>query len=326
ATMDVFFSYENQGVNPVPAIVADTLLSLEICHQKKGGTLRCCNHLLFVWLITHLYAPGHMDGNSDPFRSFHRIPIKDQTSYEWKRDFMMFKADHFPWFVPRKEELGGLIFQYNASEANGQLEEVRVAWGNVIKKGERELGSPHAIATPEYKEWRANRILVVPSPEETLQKEKSTQTNYHVLASVTSQLEVVKAHLRLVEEKEERAQIEIEILIKQCQNKDVEIKKLRDERDNAEVRLAKKARRGKERKEEKELEDQIKVLKRKQSQLISEVKKLKEEKESIEGWKLIAKHHQDKKNELVKVCEDMADYVQTHATICQQEFMKWKKK
>ncbi|KAJ1422752.1 G-patch domain [Sesbania bispinosa] len=155
------------------------------------------------------------------------------------------------------------------------------------------------------------------------------------------------------------------------------IKKLKDERDNVEVRLAEKARRGKEKEggstsaeikemqteegthaeikvpkesqekefiienpqhdkaeaehwrklaedysdalmkkdqQEKELEDQIKVLKRKQSQLISEVKKLKEEKESIEGWKLIAKHHQDKKNELVKVCEDMADYVQTHAT------------
>ncbi|KAJ1378161.1 hypothetical protein SESBI_48135 [Sesbania bispinosa] len=362
-----------------------------------------------------------MDGNSDPFRSFYRIPIKDQTSYEWKRDFLMFRAVHFPWvcpwydsrstifscgkfpnvplmgsrgciaytptialrqlkwtqFVPRKEELGRLIFQYNASKANGQLEEVRVAWGNVIKKGERELGSPHAIATPEYKEWRANRRLVIPTPKETLQGEKSSQTTYHALASVTSQLEVVKAHLRLAEEKEERAQTEIEILMKQCQNKDEEIKKLRGERDNAEFRLTKKARKGKEKEggstsaevremqieegtdpdiktpkedqekefvkenlqhdkaeaeqwrklakdysdelmkrdqQEKELEGQIKALKLKQSQLISEVKKLKENKESIEGWKLIAKHHQDKKNELVKVCEGMADYIHTHAT------------
>ncbi|KAJ1426395.1 hypothetical protein SESBI_10420 [Sesbania bispinosa] len=383
AAMDVFFSYETQGANLVPAIVADILLSLEICHQKKGGTLRCCNHLLFVWFITHLYAPGHMDENSDPFRSFYRIPIKDQTSYEWKRDFLMFRADHFPWvcpwydsrstifscgkfpkvplmgsrgciaytptialrqlkwtqFVPRKEELGGLIFQYNASEANGQLEEVRVAWGNVIKKGERELGSPHAIATPEYKEWRANRRLVIPTPKETLQGEKSSQTTYHTLASVTSQLEVVKAHLRLAEEKEERAQTEIEILMKQSEVREMQI----EEGTNPEIQIPKedqekefvkenlqhdKAKAEQWRKlakdysdelmkrdqQEKELEGQIKALKLKQSQLISEVRKLKENKESIEGWKLIAKHHQDKKNELVKVCEGMADYIQTHAT------------
>uniref|UniRef100_A0A151UEB3 DUF7745 domain-containing protein n=1 Tax=Cajanus cajan TaxID=3821 RepID=A0A151UEB3_CAJCA len=48
AAMDVFFAYETQKKNPVPAILADSLLSLEVCHQKKRGMLRCCNHLLYV--------------------------------------------------------------------------------------------------------------------------------------------------------------------------------------------------------------------------------------------------------------------------------------
>ncbi|KAJ1377164.1 hypothetical protein SESBI_49160 [Sesbania bispinosa] len=34
AAMDVFAHYETQGLNPVPAILADTLLTLEVCQKK----------------------------------------------------------------------------------------------------------------------------------------------------------------------------------------------------------------------------------------------------------------------------------------------------
>ena len=37
AAMDMFHQYEEQGANPIPAILADTLLSIEICHQKREG-------------------------------------------------------------------------------------------------------------------------------------------------------------------------------------------------------------------------------------------------------------------------------------------------
>ena len=52
--MDVFYQYETQGMNPIPAILAETLLSVKICCQNDGGTLRCCSHLLYVWIVTHL--------------------------------------------------------------------------------------------------------------------------------------------------------------------------------------------------------------------------------------------------------------------------------
>ncbi|KAJ1400402.1 hypothetical protein SESBI_29609 [Sesbania bispinosa] len=35
AAMDVFFQFEENGANPVPAILADTFLSMMACHQKK---------------------------------------------------------------------------------------------------------------------------------------------------------------------------------------------------------------------------------------------------------------------------------------------------
>jgi len=76
--MDVFFAYETRGANLILAIMADTFLSMEIYHQKKRGMLHCCNHLLYVWLVTHLYASSHMSYLPTPLRSFHHIPLKKQ--------------------------------------------------------------------------------------------------------------------------------------------------------------------------------------------------------------------------------------------------------
>ncbi|KAJ1404778.1 hypothetical protein SESBI_26356 [Sesbania bispinosa] len=48
--------YEENGANPIPAILADTFLSMMVCRQKKGGSLRCRSHMSYVWIMTHLYA------------------------------------------------------------------------------------------------------------------------------------------------------------------------------------------------------------------------------------------------------------------------------
>ena len=70
AVMDAFFAWDVNSKSPLPAILADTLLSVEFCRQKQGKTLRCCSSLLFVWSSTHLYASRHMGMFPDPLRSF----------------------------------------------------------------------------------------------------------------------------------------------------------------------------------------------------------------------------------------------------------------
>ncbi|XP_020209009.1 uncharacterized protein LOC109793946 [Cajanus cajan] len=321
AAMDVFFAYETQKKNPVPAILADSLLSLEVCHQKKRGMLRCCNHLLYVWIMTHLYASNHMGYMPDPLRSFHRIPVKKLEASEWKGDLLTLKEEHFTWvcpwfhprntifscgdflnvplmgsrgcvaytptialrqlkwtqFVPQSKELGGLSFQY-APDNMRQQAEVRAAWGKIKKKGEAELGKPRVTASSEYKEWRKARRISIPILKEVQHKESQSHETNQALASLTSQLEVMKAQMRLMEEKEERAQTEIEILKRQCQKKDMEIEHLKNECADA-------------------YENSTHV---KKDQLKSDVN----------GLHLIAKHHREKVKEWIKTCGDMTEAVQ----------------
>ncbi len=100
AAMDVFHQYEEQVANPIPAILADTLLSIDICHRKRGGTLKCCSHLLYVWIVTHMYARNHMGLFPNPLRDFLRIPVRQLGAREWKEEFFKVEANKFIWACP----------------------------------------------------------------------------------------------------------------------------------------------------------------------------------------------------------------------------------
>ncbi|KAJ1377393.1 hypothetical protein SESBI_48949 [Sesbania bispinosa] len=100
AAMDVFFQFEENGANPVPAILADTFLSMMICHQKKGGSLRCCSHMLYVWIMTHLYARHTMGPSPDPLRDFDSVPTKDFDARGWIEEFSHTKDNQITWVCP----------------------------------------------------------------------------------------------------------------------------------------------------------------------------------------------------------------------------------
>ena len=53
--ISVFQSVEYYKVNPIPAILAETFMSLSYCHIKKKGRLRCCLALLEIWMLSHMY-------------------------------------------------------------------------------------------------------------------------------------------------------------------------------------------------------------------------------------------------------------------------------
>ncbi|KAJ1378423.1 hypothetical protein SESBI_47883 [Sesbania bispinosa] len=100
AAMDVFAQYETQGLNPVPAILADTLLTLEVCQKKNGGTLKCCTHLLYVWIITHMYACELQTLFPDPLRDFGRIQVKRREAREWKKELADIQDNKIAWTCP----------------------------------------------------------------------------------------------------------------------------------------------------------------------------------------------------------------------------------
>ncbi|KAJ1440773.1 hypothetical protein SESBI_01849 [Sesbania bispinosa] len=100
AAMDVFAQYESQGLNPVPAILADTLLTLEVCQKKNGGTLKCCIHLLYVWIITHMYACELQTLFPDPLRDFGRIQVKRREAREWKKELADIQDNKIAWTCP----------------------------------------------------------------------------------------------------------------------------------------------------------------------------------------------------------------------------------
>ena len=263
--MDVFYQYEKEGATPVPAILADTLLSVNICRQNEGGTLKCCSHLLYIWIMTHLYAANHMGLMPDPLKNFPRIPSKKQEARLWKEDLLRFDAEHFPWVCPwyhprdvifrcgafpnvplmgsrgcisytpaialrqlkrtqvrpRDEELDGWSFLYGVEGTNRFQADVRTAWSDVRKKGENELGKARVAVSDEYKEWRKTRMMHKPIPKEI--PHQPFQASIPEVASLTSQLEVMRAQMKLLEERDEQAQLKIESLQRQCRKKDMEL-------------------------------------------------------------------------------------------------------
>ena len=86
AAMDIFHVVETQRRSFVPVDLAETLLSLVVCKEKKGGKLRCCSHMIYVWIMTHLFARSHGGRISDLLRDFSRIPPqKKQEPGGWKK-------------------------------------------------------------------------------------------------------------------------------------------------------------------------------------------------------------------------------------------------
>ncbi|KAJ1421347.1 hypothetical protein SESBI_13781 [Sesbania bispinosa] len=215
AAMDVFFFYETQGTNPVMAILADTLMSMEVCH-KKQRVIEVLQSFALCMVCNPFVCIRSFGSLVTSLPDFSRIEIPEKTAQQWKNDFARYQGQHFPWvcpwydhrdtifscgdfpnvplmgsrgciaytpvialrqlkwtqFVPDKELLGGVCFQYGTN--NEQHERVRKAWEHIHKKGERELGRARAYASAEYLEWRNERRGdAIPVPMEVQHEDPS---------------------------------------------------------------------------------------------------------------------------------------------------------
>ncbi|KAJ1377345.1 hypothetical protein SESBI_49000 [Sesbania bispinosa] len=259
AAMNVFAQYETQGLNPVPAILADTLLTLEVCQKKNGGTLKCCTHLLYVWIITHMYACELRTLFPDPLRDFGRIKVKRQEAREWKKELADIQDNKIawtcPWYSPYEVIVSCGDFSnvplmgprgcvaYTPSIALRQLKRTQVkpveeqlggaAWRNVQRKRDDELGKPRVSASQEYKEWRRARGVPEYVLREAPHAEGSSRSSDETLKTMASELERSRAQIKQLEEVEEAAEWEIDALKRQCKKKDEQIERLKIQDEGA---------------------------------------------------------------------------------------------
>ncbi|KAF1882791.1 hypothetical protein Lal_00002972 [Lupinus albus] len=84
AAIDVFAKFRLFGANPVPAVLAETLLSLQRCHGKGHFKIRCCVQLLYVWMITRFKHHQYSDWSRHTLKRFRIVAVKPLQLIDWK--------------------------------------------------------------------------------------------------------------------------------------------------------------------------------------------------------------------------------------------------
>jgi repressor of nif and glnA expression len=49
-----YVEYENTQINPVAAILVETILTLNHYRRTGKGAMRCCMQLLYIWMVSHI--------------------------------------------------------------------------------------------------------------------------------------------------------------------------------------------------------------------------------------------------------------------------------
>ena len=68
-----YVEYENTQINPVAAILAETILTLNHCRRTGKGAIRCCTQLLYIWMVSHIETKKPVFNN---FWWFTQRPLK----------------------------------------------------------------------------------------------------------------------------------------------------------------------------------------------------------------------------------------------------------
>ncbi|KAF1866015.1 hypothetical protein Lal_00013695 [Lupinus albus] len=247
AAIDVFTKFKKFLVNPVPAVLAETLLSFQMCHERGVHKVRCCIQLLFVWMMTRFKHHQYPDWSRYPLRRFRKIAINPMQLSDWKKIFVeitprnfgtkcglydrhpeiMYSCGDFTnmmlmgprgcitfnpalilgqlkWgMMPVSSELvqGSMVWYKDGETSKETLISIRNALKRIRLYEKKELGEHQSYYTPEYKEWRKDRMKSTTIPPPTLPQEPPKQ----------SEKELLQANqIRLLEAKLEDARNEIE--------------------------------------------------------------------------------------------------------------------
>ncbi|RDY10625.1 hypothetical protein CR513_04822, partial [Mucuna pruriens] len=81
AAMDVFLAKRENGENPTMAILANIYYILNYCCERKRRSLRCCTHLLYLWMIAHLFHNKRK--TTCPIEDFKWSWIRSMSKVRW---------------------------------------------------------------------------------------------------------------------------------------------------------------------------------------------------------------------------------------------------
>ncbi|KAF1855441.1 hypothetical protein Lal_00031905 [Lupinus albus] len=212
AAIDVFTKFKKFLVNPVPAVLAETLLSFQMCHERGVHKVRCCIQLLYVWMMTRFKHHQYPDWSRYPLRRFRKIAINPMQLSDWKKIFVEITPRNFgtkcglydrhPEIMYSCGDFTNMMLMgprgcitFNPALILGQLK-----WGMMPVPSELLQGSMVWYKDGETK-WRKDRMKSTTIPPPTLPQEPPKQ----------SEKELLQANqIRLLEAKLEEARNEIE--------------------------------------------------------------------------------------------------------------------
>jgi hypothetical protein len=74
-----YVEYENTQINPMAAILAETILTLNHCRRTRKGVMRYRTQLLYIWMVSHIETKKPVFNN---FWWFTQRPLK-LVEEEW---------------------------------------------------------------------------------------------------------------------------------------------------------------------------------------------------------------------------------------------------
>ncbi|KAL4376932.1 hypothetical protein GQ457_02G030970 [Hibiscus cannabinus] len=105
ALFDVFDQFR-YGINPAPAILAETFISLNACRELEGGRFRGCAQFLYVWIRSHFWKtpkpvlPGIRSINFSPLREFLATEWEEVDPTKWVEAFRNLQEHDLVWRTP----------------------------------------------------------------------------------------------------------------------------------------------------------------------------------------------------------------------------------
>ncbi|MBA0785081.1 hypothetical protein Gotri_026186 [Gossypium trilobum] len=183
------FDRLDKGVTPVPAILAETFRSLNVCRRASEGRFIGCAQLLLVWFHSHFWKVEKVSyrvfsESYSPLKELAATPIRDditeenwmvilqslqEDDVEWKAPWMvpdeiLYRCGDFDWVTLLG--IWGAVGYTHLLDNNykRKIREISNAWKRVHRMKRFSVG---AMSTPEYYEWRSKRVNDnIPGPRE----------------------------------------------------------------------------------------------------------------------------------------------------------------
>ncbi|RDY02068.1 hypothetical protein CR513_14505, partial [Mucuna pruriens] len=223
AAIEVFMAKMDRGENPTMAILANTYYTLNYCNEQKGGSLRCCTPLLYLWLTAHLFQ----------CKTKTVCPMTIRWYPPWnEREHMIIKCGGYPngtinynsklasqqvgypmIRASQEETMTPFVLYWLEAYKGTHQRKIRHTWNNIVRKGmawrARSCG-----ASPSYRAWLENRVKLVGLPWGRTQHHDQEAQGYEVqetlkIGELESAIEQMKAEQRDIKRKLETAVEEV---------------------------------------------------------------------------------------------------------------------